>query len=76
MQKHAPTMNRQAILTPAALYARVYSDRQDVELSVAAQLRVPHDYAGRNGYSVASEYMDEAESGRIADRPHFRQILD
>ena len=26
-------------LTPAALYARVSSDRQDVDLSVAAQLR-------------------------------------
>ena len=26
-------------LTPAALYARVSSDRQDVDLSIAAQLR-------------------------------------
>ena len=26
-------------LTPAALYARVSSDRQDVDLSVSAQLR-------------------------------------
>ena len=36
-------------LTPAALYARVSSDRQDV---------------------------DEAESGRIADRPQFRRMID
>ena len=30
-------------LTPAALYARVSSDRQDVDLSVAAQLRALRD---------------------------------
>ena len=34
------------------------------------------DYAERNGYSVAREYVDEAESGRIADRPQFRRMLD
>jgi len=32
-------------LTPAALYARVSSDRQDVDLSVAAQLRALKAYA-------------------------------
>ena len=30
-------------LTPAALYARVSSDRQYVDLSVFAQLRAPKD---------------------------------
>ena len=63
-------------LTPAALYARVSSDRQDVDLSVSAQLRALRDYAERNGYLVAREYVDEAESGRIADRPQFRKMLD
>ena len=29
-----------------------------------------------SGYSVAREYVDEAESGRIADRPQFRQMID
>ena len=63
-------------LTPAALYARVSSDRQDVDLSVAAQLRALRDYAKNNGYSIAREYVDEAESSRIADRPQFRQMID
>ena len=63
-------------LTPAALYARVSSDRQDVDLSVAAQLRALRDYAKNNGYVVAREYVDEAESGRIADRPQFRNMID
>lgn len=39
---------------PAALYARVSSDRQDVDLSVSAQLRALTDYAAKNGYVVAA----------------------
>ena len=69
-------MNDQLDLIPAALYARVSSDRQDVDLSVAAQLRALRDYAEKNGYHVAHEYIDEAESGRIADRPQFQKMLD
>ena len=69
-------MNDRLDLTPAALYARVSSDRQDVDLSVAAQLRALRDYAERNGYLVAREYVDEAESGRTANRPQFRRMLD
>ena len=63
-------------LTPAALYARVSSDRQDVDLSVSAQLRALKEYAKANGYSVAREYIDEAESGRIANRPQFREMIE
>ena len=62
--------------TPAALYARVSSDRQDVDLSVSAQLRALREYASANGYSVAREYVDEAESGRVADRPQFREMIE
>ena len=69
MKQHQP-------LTHAALYARVSSDRQDVDLSVAAQMRALRDYAKANGYVVAREYIDEAESGRIADRPEFRRMID
>ena len=63
-------------LTPAALYARVSSDRQDVDLSVSAQLRALKEYAKANDYSVAREYIDEAESGRVADRPQFREMIE
>ena len=69
-------MSKNADLAPVALYARVSSDRQDVDLSVAAQLRALRDYADKNGYLVVREYVDEAESGRIADRPQFRKMLD
>ena len=50
--------------------------RQDVDLSVAAQLRALREYAKANGYSVAREYVDEAESGRVADRPEFRKMIE
>ena len=69
-------MKHPSTLKHAALYARVSSDRQDVDLSVAAQLRALRDYAEKNGYAVAREYVDEAESGRVADRPQFRKMLD
>ncbi|MDE2867134.1 MAG: recombinase family protein [Chloroflexota bacterium] len=69
-------MTQQPDDRPVALYARVSSDRQDVDLSVAAQLRALRDYAATHGYVVAREYVDEAESGRVADRPQFREMID
>ena len=69
-------MKHKQSLTPAALYTRVSSDRQDVDLSVAAQLRALRNYAQANGYVVAREYVDEAESGRVADRPQFRMMIE
>ncbi len=69
-------MNDRSDMIPAALYARVSSDRQDVDLSVAAQLRALREYADKYGYAIAREYIDEAESGRIADRPQFKKMID
>ena len=69
-------MSERSEPTPVALYARVSSDRQDVDLSVAAQLRALRDYADRNGYVVVREYVDEAKSGRIDDRPEFNKMID
>ena len=70
------SMKLQDNYTPVALYARVSSDHQDVDLSVSAQLRALRDYAEKHGYVVAREYVDEAESGRIADRPQFQKMLN
>ena len=76
IREDASMMTQVTGYTPAALYARVSSDRQDVDLSVAAQMRALRDFARKNGYLVAREYVDEAESGRIADRPEFRKMID
>ena len=58
-----------------ALYARVSSDKQDVDLSISAQLRGLRDYALKNGHEVADEFVDEAESGRTSARPAFQRMV-
>lgn len=59
----------------AAIYARVSSDKQDVDLSISAQLKALREYATRNGHQVVREFIDEAESGKTADRPAFREMV-
>ena len=58
-----------------AIYARVSSDRQDVDLSISAQLKALREYAARNGYAVLKEFVDEAESGKSTARPAFREMI-
>ena len=41
-----------------ALYARVSTDKQDVHLSISAQLRALREYAAKNGYEVVREFVD------------------
>ena len=58
-----------------ALYARVSSVAQDVDLSISAQLKALHQHALSNGQMVVGEYVDEARSGRTADRPEFNRMV-
>jgi len=58
-----------------ALYARVSSDRQDVDLSISAQLKALREYALRNSYQVVKEFVDEAETGRTTARPAFKEMI-
>lgn len=58
-----------------AIYARVSSERQDVDLSISAQLKALREYASRNGYQVVKEFIDEAESGKTSSRPAFREMI-
>ena len=58
-----------------AIYARVSSERQDVDLSISSQLKALRDYASHNGHISVKEYVDEAESGRSIDRPGFKQMI-
>ncbi len=57
------------------LYARVSSDKQDVDLSISAQLRALRDYATRNDHQVVREFVDEAETGRTTARPAFKEMI-
>lgn len=58
-----------------AIYARVSSDKQDVDLSISAQIKALREYAKNNGYLVAREFIDEAETGRTTARPAFREMV-
>jgi site-specific DNA recombinase len=58
-----------------ALYARVSSDSQDVDLSLSAQLRALREYAAKHEFQVVREFVDEAESGRTSDRPAFKEMI-
>ena len=69
-------LNHLKSLIPAALYARVSSERQDVDLSITTQLRALRAWAKTNGYRITREYIDRAESGRIAERPQFTAMID
>ena len=62
-------------LKRTVVYARVSSDRQDVDLSISAQLKALREYAKRNDYVIIKEYIDEAESGRSIDRPGFKEMI-
>jgi len=59
----------------AVIYARVSSERQDVDLSISAQLKALREYAERNNYYIVKEYIDEAESGKTTNRPSFREMI-
>ncbi len=58
----------------AVIYARVSSDRQDVDLSISAQLRALREYAKNNNLDIIHEFIDEAETGRTTARPAFREM--
>ena len=58
-----------------AIYGRVSSEKQDVDLSISAQLKALREYAAKNDCEVVREFVDEAESGRSIDRPGFKQMI-
>ncbi|WP_278812025.1 recombinase family protein [Dehalococcoides mccartyi] len=63
------------LIKKAAIYARVSSDKQDVDLSISAQLRALKEYAKHNNYEIVRDFIDEAETGRTTARPAFREMI-
>lgn len=62
----------------AAIYARVSSDQQKEENTIASQTAALRDYAHREGYSVPAEWVfqDEGYSGANLARPGLEQVRD
>ena len=61
----------------AAIYARVSTEDQAREgFSIAAQLKRLRSYCIARGWTVAGEYVDDGFSGRSAERPEYRRMMN
>jgi site-specific DNA recombinase len=63
---------------PAAIYARVSSDRQKENHTIASQTQALIDYAQAHEYAVPAEWVfqDEGYSGAILVRPGLEAVRD
>lgn len=64
--------------TPAAIYARVSSDRQKEQQTIASQTAALLAYAQAHGYTVPPEWVfqDEGYSGAVLVRPGLEALRD
>jgi site-specific DNA recombinase len=62
----------------AAIYARVSSERQKEEQTIASQTAVLKEYAEAKGYTVSVEWIfqDEGYSGSLLVRPGLERLRD
>ena len=65
-------------LQPAAIYARVSSDRQKEQHTIASQTAALREYAQTHGYTVPPEWVfqDEGYSGALLVRPGLEALRD
>ena len=63
---------------PAAIYARVSSDRQKEQHTIASQTAALREYAQTHGYTVPPEWVfqDEGYSGALLVRPGLEALRD
>src|SRR3989344_9498929 len=57
-----------------AIYARVSTARQEEEGTIETQLSAVREFAKKNGYTIAKEYIDNGWSGDILARPQLDQL--
>ena len=62
----------------AALYARVSTQRQEEEATIASQVAALEEYANSQGYALRKDlyFLDEAVSGAKLDRPALDRLRD
>lgn len=60
----------------AALYARVSTEEQKENFSLAAQIELLRKHAADNGYEIFDEYVDGGYSGTSFERPRFQRLMD
>ena len=59
----------------AVIYAR-FSSHNQTEQSIEGQLKVCHEFAQKNGYTIVGEYIDRAISGTTDARPDFLRMIE
>jgi len=66
------------MLKSAAIYARVSSERQKEEQTIASQTAALREYADREGYVAPAEWIfeDEGYSGSTLARPGLERLRD
>lgn len=65
-------------MKPVAIYARVSSDRQKEEHTIASQTTALTEHAKAQGYTLAPEWIfeDEGYSGAVLARPALERLRD
>lgn len=59
-----------------AIYARVSTEEQKENFSLASQIELLRKHSFDNGYEVFSEYVDGGYSGTSYERPEFQRLMD
>src|SRR5687767_13293306 len=57
-----------------ALYARVSSERQEKEDTIASQVAQLREHAKKQGYALVGEYLDDGFSGDLLARPELDRL--
>lgn len=60
----------------AALYARVSTEEQKENFSLASQIELLRKHASDNNYEIFSEYVDGGYSGTSFERPEFQRLMN
>jgi site-specific DNA recombinase len=65
-------------MKPAAIYARVSSDKQKEENTIASQTAALRQFAQHHGFTVPEEWViqDEGYSGATLIRPGLEKVRD
>jgi site-specific DNA recombinase len=78
LEKRLRESQPEAIMKAAAIYARVSSERQKEEQTIASQIAALTEYSRQEGYTVPAEWIfkDEGYSGATLIRPGLEQLRD
>ena len=60
----------------AAIYARVSTEAQEKQQTIASQVAELREYASQNDISITKEYIDNGYSGELFERPDLDKLRD